>query len=328
MPRPQRERTERKRAKSQKHRLYWRPGEPHALDSLEEEVQALEQELPEQLARLLAQAQQTQHCLSTLLASEEAQADQTGPFKAADQHAMQAITQRFSTRKHHQHLQWFFALMRRKRLLGRLRAIEAVLELATGLLAEEDTLSQAFLSALQADQRTDPIGSKKPIHHPEAPEPPPLTKAEARLQGIKEPLMPLLSSAEHSRHMLTQFETRLPELRRHLSLSNGWFEVFFVPKKHVKPTLRAYAQALEQKHTLGKPLPEEIAQALHPEVARLLRQAILPQDMPRNLRDEIYDITPLGPYVRYRWREDGHLSTISLGLLDDYPPYPFVPHGF
>jgi hypothetical protein len=36
----------------------------------------------------------------------------------------------------------------------------------------------------------------------------------------------------------------------------------------------------------------------------------------------------LGPYVRYRWREGKHLYTISLGLLDDYPPLPFTPAGF
>ena len=50
--------------------------------------------------------------------------------------------------------------------------------------------------------------------------------------------------------------------------------------------------------------------------------------MPKSLREEIYDITHLGPYVRYRWREAKHISTISLGLLDDDPPYPFIPDGF
>jgi len=50
--------------------------------------------------------------------------------------------------------------------------------------------------------------------------------------------------------------------------------------------------------------------------------------MPSALRDEIYDITELGPYVRYRWSEDKHLYTISLGLLDDDPPLPFTPATF
>ncbi|GHO82500.1 hypothetical protein [Dictyobacter formicarum] len=120
----------------------------------------------------------------------------------------------------------------------------------------------------------------------------------------------------------------MPELRRHLAASNGWFEVFFVPKRQTKRSIIAYATALEQEHTQGKPIPAELSQNLHPEVVRLLRRGISPLDMPRHLRDEIYDITQLGPYVRYRWREQKHLSTISLGLLDDYPPFPFVPSGF
>jgi hypothetical protein len=72
----------------------------------------------------------------------------------------------------------------------------------------------------------------------------------------------------------------------------------------------------------------EAPQALHLEVAHLLREGIPPKDLPPELRDQIYDITQLGPYVRYRWREDKHLSTISLGFLDDDPPRPFSPAGF
>jgi hypothetical protein len=60
------------------------------------------------------------------------------------------------------------------------------------------------------------------------------------------------------------------------------------------------------------------APSLHPEVAQLLRSGIYPKDVPKELKDHIYDIIELGPYVRYRWRESKHMYTISLGLLDDY----------
>lgn len=329
MSRPKREPqepTEHAQATRKTHRLSWRPGEPHELDRLKEEVLEVDQHIPGQFQNLLSQAGWTQQRLQALLASEQYQEDVTGPFKVADQQASQIIEGRFGNRKHLQHLQWFFALLRRKRLLGRLRAIEAALELVNGLLQEEETLTQEFLSVLQVQQPLPP--SQTPTPEEPAPYRMVLTKEEERLQGIDEPLTEVITSAKQSRQLLTHFETRLPELRRHLSLANGWFEVFFVPKRRYKDTLLAYAEALEQERQRKIPLPDRIAQALHPEVARHLRLGIQPKDMPKDLRDEIYETIQEGPYVRYRWREHGHLCTISLGLLDDYPPYPFVPSGF
>src|SRR6266567_1319189 len=103
--------------------------------------------------------------------------------------------------------------------------------------------------------------------------------------------------------------------------------VFSVPKCDI-PELIAYAKALKKAQKPAQPIPEAIEQALHPEVARLVRLDIHPKDMPKNLRDDLYEIIELGPYVRYRWREGKHLYTISLGLLDDYPPRPFTPACF
>lgn len=209
-----------------------------------------------------------------------------------------------------------------------MRAIEAALTLVNGLLAEEETLTQELLSALP-ETHTPAAHQNEPPQHKKPPEErAPRSKEEERLHGIEESLTPLVSSAEQSRRLLTHFETQLPELRRHLATSNGWFETFFVPKRHPKRSIMAYATALEQEQTQGRPIPEELAQSLHPEVIRLLRRGISPLAMPRNLREEVYDITQLGPYVRYRWREANHISTISLGVLDDYPPFPFIPDGF
>jgi hypothetical protein len=147
--------------------------------------------------------------------------------------------------------------------------------------------------------------------------------------GTHEPITPLVSSAEQTRQVLTAFEQQLPDLRRHLLASNGWFEVFYVPKRRYKEMLLEYAKALgyAREHSLPLSLVEA-PPALHPDVARLLRAGIPPKDMSKELRDQIYNITGQGPYMRYRWREGKHLSTISLGLLDDYPPRPFTPAGF
>jgi hypothetical protein len=315
MPRQKQEPTERLRPKSQTNRLYWHPGEPHSLDSLKQEVEQVDQLVPDQIQSLLSKAKLTQERLNALLSSEQYQEDTTTPFKAADQQANQIVEKRFGNRKHLQHLQWFFALLRRKRLLGRLQAIEAALDLVNGLLLTEETLTQEFLTALQTHEETPPIRT-------------PLTREEERLQGIGEPLTLIIPSAKQSRQLLTHFEKRLPDLRRHLSLYSGWFEVFYVPKRHYKPTLIAYAESLEQEQKQKIPIPEAVTQALHPEVVGYLRLGIMPKDMPKALSDEIYDIIEEGPYVRYRWREQKHIYTISLGLLDDYPPYPFVPSGF
>jgi len=324
MPRQKQERGERLRPKSEKHRLYWKPGDPHALDVLDKEVQALDTEIPASITRLLALAQYTQDQLQAILAHEHYQESPTGPFTEADQQAFQKIKDRFWNRKHLKHLQTFFALLRRRRLLGRLRAIEATLHLANGLLAEEETLSQQFLTTLQSGQRKVESRASEPLKQLSTLR----NKEEERVEGIEEPITPLITSAEQSRQLLTTFEHQLPELRSHLMAYSGWFEIFYVPKRHYKPEIVAYAEALKQAQKYSQPISDKVTQTIHPEVARLFQMGTHPKDMPRTLRDDIYNIIELGPYVRYRWRERKHIYTISLGLLDDYPPLPFIPAGF
>ncbi|WP_220196703.1 hypothetical protein [Ktedonospora formicarum] len=68
-----------------------------------------------------------------------------------------------------------------------------------------------------------------------------------------------------------------------------------------------------------------LAHALPAEAVSLLPQGVSPTDLPRQYHKVIFHIVQLGPYVRYRWREDAHTYTISLGLLNDYLPFPFTP---
>ena len=317
MPRPEQPRGERLRPISKENRLIWRPGDPHAMDALEKEVEALDAQIPAQIGSLLTLAQQTQQRLQAILENEQYQQSPAGPFSVADEQAYGAVKARFRNRKHLKHLQAFFALLRRRRLLGRLRAIEAALQLANGLLAEEPTLSQQFVETLHSAEaekagqyttKQPPLGSHLP-------------REVERIQEIEEPITPFVTDAQQSRHLLTAFEKQLPDLRRHLMAYSGWFEIFFVPKKRYKPEVAAYAIALEE----NQPIPDASVQAIHPEVARLLRIGIELKDLPSELDEHIYTIVQLGPYVRYRWREEKHLYTISLGLVDDYPPFPFTP---
>ena len=289
------------------------------MDALDKEVQALDAQIPEQISHLLAQVTHTQQRLQAILEHEQYQQSPTGPFSQADEIAYGAVKSRFRNRKHLKHLQSFFALLRRRRLLGRLRAIEAALQLANGLTSEEPTFSQQFLATLHS------ASAEKAGQH--TAEPPPetlgshLPREAERIQGIEEPVTAFTSSAEQSRQLLTTFEKQLPNLRHHLMAYSGWFEVFYVPKKRYQPEVIAFADALEE----NQPIPDTVVQAVHPEVARLLRLGIELKDLPSSLDEHIYDIVQLGPYVRYRWREMGHIYTISLGLRDDYPPFPFTP---
>jgi hypothetical protein len=127
MARPRTPRGERTMPRSTTGRLYWRPGDPHPLDILAKELDTLNAQLPTTLLSLLETAQQAVHRLQAVL-DVERQHDPTAPFHEADQRVwvtVASITNRFASRKHQRHLQLIFALKRRQRLLGRLRAIRA-----------------------------------------------------------------------------------------------------------------------------------------------------------------------------------------------------------
>lgn len=154
MPRRYKPQGERRIEPSRKGRVLWRPGKPHPLDVLFDEASALREELPGHLEELLTSVQQLQDALHTLLDQEQHFDDPATPVSEADHIAFRAVAERFHNRKHFDHLEAVFAVIRRKRLAGRLQAIKAALDLASGLLAEEESLSHEFLGAMQAAQTT------------------------------------------------------------------------------------------------------------------------------------------------------------------------------
>ncbi|GCF10875.1 hypothetical protein [Dictyobacter arantiisoli] len=350
MPRPRTERGPRKIEESRTGRVWWKPGEPHPLDALDEELTTLRDQLPAEIEALLLAAHQTQQHLEALQQIEQAD-DPTEAFTAADHLAARAVIERFHNRKHEHHLRTIFAIQRRKRLMGRLQAIRAALDLANGLLSEDETLSEEFLTTwrektvepmepepepgveLELERTVEPEPEPEP--EPAEPEPEPegteeiqgvvLSREELRVQHLDEPLTPLVGSVEQSRQLLRAFEAQLPALRSGLVAGNGWIEIFYVPKRHYKKEVIAYGSAWAHHLEHGRPLSPEVEQAIDPRVAACIRQN---SPFPKELRDLVYDITRVGPYAKYRWREHKRIYTVSLGLLNDYPEYPFTPAGF
>ena len=361
MPRPYKPRGERKIEPSTKGRVLWRPGTPHPLDVLFEEAATLRQELPGHLEELLTSIQHLQNALHTLLDLEQQFADPSAPLSAADRAAFQAVSERFHNRKHLGHLEAVFAVLRRKRLSGRLQAIRAALDLASGLLAEEESLSLEFLQAVQQAQATSIASDDEPLppvdegvpdveeelddapilpltlmtdesqdnarddesgEHPQQRVYPLLSKEEERVLNLTEPLTPLVTSVQQSRAFLRTFEARLPELRAQLAASNGWFEVFYVNKRRLKEEVKTFLEALHREQKRNRPVPKAIEQDIHPDVARFLRQGDT-TTIPRELVPYIFDFVEYGPYAKYRWREAKRTYTVSLGLDTDYPELPF-----
>ena len=343
---------------SQKGRVYWKPGQEHPLDVLYEEEDKVKGQLPGLLEELLSTAQQTTIRLNGVLEAARESDDLALLFSEADRAAHHLIVDRFHNRKHYSHLHAAFSLQRYKRLMGRLRTIQAALTLANDLLGAEETLSQEFLATwrqsrqqeegqeteemipqdaltdeplqLETEEKSEelsdePQPQQSGTEGQQAVQPPP-TKEELRVQGLDQPLTGIVSSVNQSRELLRTFEARLPDLRRQLATGQGWFEIFHVSKRRYKSEVIAYAKALKRERKRKVPIPAEIANAIHPEVAQLIQAGV--ERFPTELREEVYDITKVGPYVKYRWLEGGRTYTISLGLIDDYPPYPFVPEGF
>jgi hypothetical protein len=135
MPRKERPKPPRKMETSRKGRVSWQPGNTHPLDSLREDLDQIQGQLPDLLVQLLATAQQTVAQLEAILQATNQGDDLMASFSQADRAARRIISDRFSNRKHLEHLLLVFGLQRHQRLLGRLQTIQAALHLANNLLA-------------------------------------------------------------------------------------------------------------------------------------------------------------------------------------------------
>lgn len=341
-------------------RMRWKPGDEHPLDVLFDDAQQMREAVQEQLAALLVTAKQAEEQLSALLTIEQLD-DPTLAVSVTDQVAQRAIWNRFKSRKHHDHLQAVFGLLRRRRQLGRLQAAQAALDLAMSLLAEEESLEQELLTALVAAEAKMQQEEQQDATESESPEPAPSLLQQTLLDdevledepgpdvihvdtveesdtdtslvpvsGVLVPsagprrydsITPLVGSVEAPRDALRQFEARIRELREQLTRSNGWVEIFYIPKWRLKSEVVAFLDALDQERK-GVRVPREVQEAVHPRVVALFRAKRIHarEDVPKELMDEVFDIIKYGPYANYRWKEGkSPIYTVSLGPLKHIP---------
>lgn len=191
---------------------------------------------------------------------------------------------------------------------------------------DEDEMEQVTPLVLFPVERED-AGDDEQDDETEQPPPqqdsPQLSKEEERVLNLTEPLTPLVTSVQQSRALLRSFEARLPELRDRLTEGNGWFDIFYVSKRHLKEEVKTFLQALGRERRRKVVVPKDIEQALHPSVAQYFRQKRDDLPIPKELVPLIFDFTEYGPYAKYRWRENKRTYTVSLGLDTDYPDLPF-----
>ncbi len=81
----------------------------------------------------------------------------------------------------------------------------------------------------------------------------------------------IYGDAEHTRMQLAQFDELVKQVRSTITSGIGWFEEFYVSKQRLSTAARAYMRK-------GEDVPEDVAM----------------------FEDVLY-----GPYLKYRWREEG-----------------------
>ncbi|BCL79218.1 hypothetical protein ccbrp13_16830 [Ktedonobacteria bacterium brp13] len=148
MPRPRKRRAEDAARKvpvsDPARRQRWQPGEDHPLDVMIAESALLEQELSGAVKKVEAATAS----ITSLLGSWE-------DLATKEEQTRQVFADRFGSIKHADHLQATLAVLRRRRLLTRLQALEEILHLASWL--ETDIFLDEFMhdlyTALSEQQR-------------------------------------------------------------------------------------------------------------------------------------------------------------------------------
>lgn len=306
MPRPTIAPSEREIEKSLEGRLNWEPGDPHPLDVLFDH-QAMSEALQQELEDLLEVVQQTRLRLTSLL---QQQSSAEAILERAEQQAQETVKKRFESRRHFDHIQARFTLLRQQRQRGRLQVAQAMLRHALDVLNEEETLWQEFQTSIQVAETGD---QQEEIVH-------------ENIRGAHAPIAAVFAgSVERSRQHLRTFEASLPHYRAQLTQGAGWFEVFWVRRPvRLKREVSLLLKALRRSHKYHLPLPSEALQGVHPDLAQTLVSVEHPptaEDIPKALEQEAYDYEKLGPYAKYRWRTKAHgpIYTISLGPRDRPP---------
>jgi len=227
--RPRRQAQERRIEPSFKGRLTFRPGFPHALDDQLKEARNYRLLLKEQIDHL------------QVVLSELEQLDEPGAQISQEENALKAfLWDTYQDHKHRDHIVATFLAIRRKRLLERLQAAEAAIELARDFLAPDHRILQELQQAVEQARQPQPRGQKQ---DDEGEERQPFERQVNHRH--------IYGDAERTREQLTEFDAQVKHMRSTISSGIGWFEEFYVTKHRLSAEARAYMRK-------GKDVPEDV----------------------------------------------------------------------
>jgi hypothetical protein len=267
-------------------RIRFRPGDEHPLDVQFDEARTA-------LAQLDAQLDQFVHTLRDLAPLE----DIATRFAAEDQALRHFLAEHYHDYLHVDHIEATFLLLRRRRILARLQAAQAALNLVQELLAPDPFV----------DDLLEMLRERNP-------------------EDVEVDRDQVAGNAQAVREHLAHYEAQLQAIRAAISRGNGWVEQFYVRKTGFKPEILKLAYAFWKERDQGSPVPPDVLASVHPYIAECLRER---KPIPLWLKEEATTEMSYGPYYKYRWREgNSSIYTISLGRLSERPEgmLPFRPY--
>jgi hypothetical protein len=282
-------RPERRIPISKEGRISFRPGKKHALDVQIKEARRAKEQMAEHLERFV----ELLHALAPL----EGVADR---FEAEDEALRGYLAAHYQDYLHVDHLEATFLWLRRRRAMARLQAAQAALNLVQELLAPDPFV----------DELLDLLRERRP-------------------EEVEVDRGQLTGDAQAAREQFGQFDARLLEISAAITRGNGWIERYFIHKPGLRPEVIRLAYAFWKERKKGTPVPPDVLESVHPEIAECLREGKL---IPLRLKQEAITERDYGPYYKYRWREGGGknapIYTISLGRLSERPEgmLPFRPY--
>lgn len=291
---------ERRIPRSQKGRLKFRPGDPHALDVQIQEARNYRRLIAAKLAQLQA-------ALSALDTQEDPSAaisDQEAALKSF-------LWTTYQEHKHREHILATFLAIRRARLLAKLEAAGAALEMAADLLKPDNSLLQELHAAVEHQRQAAARQRQRTPKPPQEEGQQSQAAALVRITGADEETVRaqldaiqaerdqeeaddptsridqrhIYGDVNTARAHLAAFDRQIKTMRAAISPGVGWFEEFYIEKVQLTREARKY----------------------------IMRGEKPPEDVP-TFEGLIY-----GPYLKYRWQEmtGGPQYTIQMGLIPE-----------
>jgi hypothetical protein len=236
------------------------------------------------LAEQISKLQKIQTALNEL--------DDPGVMISKEENALKVfLWEHYKEHKHRDHIAATFLALRRQRLLARLQAAEAALEVAVDLLWPDDTILTELQAAVEHLQREEQRRSQQSKTQPPGSQPEEEAQEASDLQEEELDDLPqinsrhIYSNTSAARARLAEFDKQVGIMRAGMSPAIGWFEEYYVKKTRITAQARQYLKRNE-------PIPEGVP-----------------------LLEEVW----YGPYLKYRWQEttDGPMYTIQMSLIPE-----------